>query len=185
MLDPLQNTKLTYLFNLLDVSKNQLLDLKDFELVAEHVTKSLGTSKLEKRKKAAIFRRSRDFYRRISKALDIKKDNINLQDWLAYFDQHVLGGSDRHTLNETVRYLLSFFFGVFDDNRDGYFSREEYENIFATFGITKSKSKAAFDTMDLNKDGILSRYELLLALEMFITSTDAKESGNLIFGKWK
>jgi Ca2+-binding EF-hand superfamily protein len=176
--------KLTYLFHMLDTSENELLDIKDFEMVAEQVTKHLGTSKLEKRKKAAVFRRSRDFFQRIHTAMELTKDSIDLKDWLVFFENHVLGNENKQSLNEIVRYLLSFFFGVFDDNRDGFFSIKEYENIFETFGITKSQSQGAFNKMDLNNDGILSRYELLMAVEMFLSSTDPDEPGNLIFGDW-
>lgn len=184
MIDQMISSKLTYLFHMLDVSENELLDIKDFEMVAEQVTVGLGNTKLEKRKKAAIFRRSRDFFKRIQKAMNLSKDSIDLQDWLGYFENHVLGEDNKQSLNEVVRYLLSFFFGVFDDNRDGYFSIKEYEHIFETFGISKSQSKIAFDKMDLNQDGILSRYELLMAVEMFLTSTDAEDPGNRIFGEW-
>jgi len=183
MLDPMITSKLTYLFHLLDVSDNELLDIHDFELVAERVTKGLGTSKLEKRKKAAILRRSRDFFNKITKSMNLTKEAIDLKDWLSYFEQHVL--KDKQSVNEVVRYLLSFIFGVFDENRDGYFSREEYENVFETFGITKPQSKQSFDKMDLNGDGILSRYELLMAIEMFVTSTNIDDPGQLIFGEWK
>ena len=185
MMDPMISSKLTYLFHMMDVSQNELLDIKDFEMVAEQVTVGLGNTKLEKRKKAAVFRRSRDFFNRIQKAMNLTKDSIGLQDWLGYFENHVIGADQKQSLNEVVRYLLSFFFGVFDDNRDGYFSITEYEKIFETFGISKSQSKAAFDKMDLNQDGILSRYELLMAVEMFLTSTDPTEAGNKIFGDWE
>jgi Ca2+-binding EF-hand superfamily protein len=184
MVDSMLKEKLTYLFHMLDVSQNQQLDVKDFELVAEQVTKHLGNSKLEKRKKAAVFRRSRDFFKRVQTAMGLTKDSIDLQDWLGYFENHVLGDENKQSLNEVVRYLLSFFFGVFDDNRDGFFSIKEYENIFETFGISKSQSQGAFNKMDLNQDGILSRYEILMSVEMFITSTDPDEPGNQIFGDW-
>jgi len=181
-LDPILQSKLTYLFHMLDKSENELLDVHDFELVATEVTKSLGNSKIEKRKKAAILRRSKDFYNKIAKSMNLTKEAIDLADWLGYFESHVL--KDKQSVNEVVRYLLSFIFGVFDENRDGYFSREEYENVFETFGITKPQSKQSFDKMDLNGDGILSRYELLMAVEMFITSTNMDDPGQLIFGEW-
>ncbi len=185
MLDPKITIKLTYLFHLLDVSDNKLLDIKDFEMVAAQVTKGLGNSKVDKRKKAAILRRSRDFFKRIKSSMMLEKDSIELHDWLGFYEYHVLVGADKHLLNEVVRYLLSFIFGVFDENRDGYFSLEEYENVFETFGISKSQSKLTFDKMDLNEDGILSRYELLMAVEMFISSTNEDEPGQLIFGEWR
>jgi Ca2+-binding EF-hand superfamily protein len=184
MLDPVLKSKLTYLFHMLDVSENEQLHLEDFDIVAERVTKALGTSKKDKKKKEAIHRRSKNFFVKMQKTMELEKDTIDLEDWLQYFD-YVVRNPDKQLLNEVVRYLLAFFFGVFDANRDGYFSAQEYEDLFATFGISKSQSQTAFNYMDLNKDGRLTRYELLMAVEIFLTSPDPKEPGQWIFGDWK
>ena len=104
---------------------------------------------------------------------------------MLFFEEDVLDESDDVVLDEYVDLLLAFIFGMFDDNHDGYIQFSEYKDLFSIFGKSEAFSREAFDKIDVNNDGKLSRYELIPAMETFITSEDPSEIGNWVLGDWK
>lgn len=184
MLTPFQHQKLTYLFNLLDISNNGILQLNDFAELAESVREMLQYEE-GKREHQEIVRKSVKLFHKLLRDIPYSENqSIALQDWLAFFDEEVVNTKDLEVVDEYVDLFLVFIFGLFDENRDGYISADEYQDIFHLFGIDKSFSKEAFSKIDRNGDNRLSKYELAPAMETFFTSLDESDVGNWIFGDW-
>lgn len=180
MLSDFQQKKLTYLFRLFDFKKNEAIRKDDFMELAEKISEELN---LGEDKSLAAKESSYTFFRRMAKDMDPEaKYEVRLDDWLKFFDENVVNTEDSETVEEYAQLILSYIFGYFDENRDGYISIEEYENLFSTLGMSKLHSGLAFKRIDKNQDFRLSRYELILAVETFLTSDDPKNSDNLVFG---
>jgi Ca2+-binding EF-hand superfamily protein len=184
MLTPFQSAKLTYLFELLDVNGNGSLQIGDFSDLTESIRKKLNYDEGGKEHQA-IAQKSAHFFHKLLKDIPHPEDqSITLTGWLKFFNAEVASFKDPDTVDEWVDILLSFLFGMFDDNHDGYISLEEYQDIFEVFGMDQAYSEAAFKKIDANGDNKLSRYELIPAIETFLTSDNPKEIGNWVFGNW-
>ncbi|MEP0368171.1 MAG: hypothetical protein ABJN36_20040 [Cyclobacteriaceae bacterium] len=184
MLTPFQSAKLTYLFELLDVNDNGFLQLNDFSELTESIRSKLNYDEGGKEHRA-IAQKSTKFFHKLLRDIPNPGDqSINLTGWLQFFNEEVTSFKDEDTVDEWVDILLSFLFGMFDDNHDGYISLEEYQDIFGIFGLDQAYSKEAFNKIDANSDGKLSRYELIPAVETFLTSDNPNEVGNWVFGNW-
>ncbi|MFT6865391.1 MAG: Ca2+-binding EF-hand superfamily protein [Cyclobacteriaceae bacterium] len=185
MLASFKSAKLTYLFDLLDINGNGFLQLNDFVQLADNVRKILNYEEGEKEHQA-ISRKSIKFFHKLLRDIPNPGDqSINLASWLQFFEEEVTSFEDEDTVDEWVDLLLAFVFGMFDENHDGYISLAEYQDLFTIFGKDGAFSKVAFDKIDINKDGKLSRYELIPAVETFLTSSNPDEYGNWVFGDWR
>lgn len=185
MLNSFQSAKLTYLFNLLDVNSNGSLQLDDFTELSEKVREKLNYKKEEKEHQA-ILQKSIKFFHKLLKDIPNPGDQaINIDEWLSFFSEEIATFEDEDTVDEWVDLLLAFVFGMFDENHDGYISLQEYLDLFEIFGKDHAFSNDAFEKIDANSDGKLSRYELIPAVEVFLTSTDETDVGNWVFGDWK
>lgn len=182
MISNYQKRKLVHLFKLLDVNKNGYLQLGDFLSIAGTLRKKMNLSEHSSRYQTlcgscqALYEKFRE------EICEPKKRTIALRQWLDYFTD-VLDSERGEELVETYKVLIySFLFDVFDDNNDGYISREEYGEMYEIYGVNDPNIEEAFTSIDVFADDRLSKYELINAIEVFLTSDDPSDRGNLIFG---
>ena len=194
MLSVFQSTKVSCLFHLMDVNKDGSLQLNDLLELSDQVCKELGYE-LGQHQYDELRRKLIRFYnqlvREIFPAQSQKIDasnwedyEIGILDWIKYIDKEIVQAQDEDALADLVSLMLGFIFGAYNEDHDGYLSRNDYEKIFTMFGINKEHSRAAYSKLDVNGDQKLSRYELMMAIETFFTSNDPSEMGNWIFGNW-
>ena len=74
---------------------------------------------------------------------------------------------------------------LFDADKDGFLSLSEYLNMFMAYRIEIRHSAKAFENLDKNKDDLISRDELLIAIREFFRSDDEQSPGNWLFGFWE
>lgn len=183
MISDYQKRKLTHLFELLDVNKNGYLQLGDFMSIADTLRKKLKLSEHSSHYQA-LCDSCKKLYDKFREEICLPtKKTISLEEWISYFT--VVLDSDRsEEIVETYKVLIySFLFDVFDDNNDGYISREEYGEMYEIYNISDSGIAEAFESIDVYVDDRLSKYELINAIEVFLTSADPADRGNLIFGQ--
>lgn len=185
MLTSFQSVKMTYLFKMLDINGNGALQLDDFAELSEKVREKLGYEEGEKEHIAIVQKSVRFFHKLLRDIPNPGDQTISLDEWLKFFGEEVASFEDEDTVDEWVDLLLAFVFGMFDENHDGYISLKEYSDLFEIFGRDHTFSKVAFNKIDANKDGKLSRYELIPAVETFLTSDNELEFGNWVFGNWR
>lgn len=180
MLTDFQKEKLTHLFKAYDFQKKGELRKEEFLDLARNLT-----SHYEEDSKAIAELRTNlalAYYNRIAVDMDLSREGeIELPYWLRFFDEIVL--PDDEELEDYIYLTVSYLFAMFDSNRDGFISYEEYENFLDILGVSRENSGETFQNMDANGDDKISRYELINALEIFFKSDDPNNKKNMIFGE--
>lgn len=185
MLSDFQRKKLTHFFQLLDLDKNDILQLEDFSDIAERLCIEFSYDQGSKEQKFLVDRCVNFFHKLLG---DIKHEGyqvISLEEWLKYMAVEFIENRNTDALDEFSEFMIGFLFDMFDENNDGYISAEEYADLFVVYGIDIKYSAKAFINIDINKDDRLARNELLFAFETFLTSDDATMKGNWLFGDWQ
>ncbi len=182
-MNPFQEKKLRYLFDLLDINNNGFIQLNDFEDIAFKLIEKYNIEEGSK-KQTYVAQKCVGFFYELIKVIPAENHRtITADEWCAFFDKELLQNTSHETVEEYRDLFFDFLFGIFDENHDGYISRDEYHKLFDIYGIGKDHLDEAFDSLDLFKDGRLSKYELINALEVFLTSDNPKDRGNIMFGK--
>jgi len=175
----IQKTKILHFFNVLDHDGNGILEQDDFELVSEAICDirelaSNSTERLNMGLKAhGIF---------VQVLKDLEKDTavIRKEEWIKFFDRQILSRSEDYIAN-----VSTYLFSVFDQDDDGFIDEKEYLDMFRAYGLYSAQAKKAFDLLDLNSDGKLSKEEVLKAFDDFFYAKDDEAAGNWIFGDWR
>lgn len=185
MLTEFQRHKLTHFFRLLDLDKNDILELDDFSDIAVDLSQELGYA-FEGPEHKFLVDRCVGFYYMLLDEIPHKGNQvIILEEWLSFFDANVVNNTDQDFFDTFTEFMIGFFFDVFDENNDGYISDGEYADLFLVYNIDIKYSGKSFVNLDANKDGRLSRNELIFAFETYVSSDDPNEKGNWIFGDWR
>lgn len=184
MLSKLQTDKLTHYFNLLDYDNNGIIEREDFTNVSENLCilwgMKQGTDGWNKNTK--MFNGMWEDFRNNVKHAD--QEHATLSEWLEFCDLKLVNGDDsffhRYVLKSTAD-----IFDCFDVNRDGYIALDEYIDLFMAYHIQVRYSAKSFTKLDLNGDDMLSKAELLTAVQEFFKSNDPNAPGNWLFGFWE
>jgi Ca2+-binding EF-hand superfamily protein len=184
MLSEFQRNKLTYFFGLYDLNKNGYLQLEDFTDIAEKLCEKLEYKPGSKHHEFLVRKTVALFHRLLADIDHPDEQKIFVEGWLDFFNKEIVSKGQEENLEEYVELIIGYLFDLFDENHDGYISLDEYKQVFDIYGIDVQYIDKAFDNLDLNKDHRLSRYELIRAVETFLTSNDPLERGNWIFGNW-
>jgi len=78
--------------------------------------------------------------------------------------------------------LFGTIFDTIDQNNDGKIDLDDYKEYFKAWGVDESLAKGAFDSIDLNGDGILMRMSFIQFGSNFFLSDEESDFGNLLFG---
>jgi Ca2+-binding EF-hand superfamily protein len=184
MLTAFQETKLKYLFHLLDKNKSGVLEPSDFSEIGDEVIENFNLSEKDLEKNNILKNADKFFQKLISNISVADQQVITLDEWLIFFDTEIVNAEDSILTDEVVDLILNFLFGSFDQNRDGYTSVRDYIQMFSVLGISRKDLTSAFIKFDVNGDCKLSRYELSSGVESFLISDDQQDPGNWIFGPY-
>jgi len=180
-----QRRKLGYFFQILDLNSNNCLQMDDFTEMVEKVRITMDYEPEDKGHKRITDKAIKLFNYLVK---DIKPDSFNVikeEEWTDYFMNEVIRSNDEDTLDDYKELIFNFMFDFFDQNRDGFISKQEYEDFYDIFGIDRSFCDKAFSQLDKAQNFKLSRYDLMNAIEEFLASDDATLPGNWIFGNWE
>ncbi len=73
-------------------------------------------------------------------------------------------------------------FRIIDTDRNGTISVKEWETQYIAIGIPVEHSKASFEAMDTNKDGVISHDEFVAYHKEYFYTTEDKLSSSLLYG---
>lgn len=181
-LSELQKRKLTKLFSMYDVTNTGVIKLADFELIVERL------AALERWKRdgqeylniaAKLAHRWIHLRAEVKDSLDERSSEcVTLSEWMRYHEKVLANDQYRDHIHETTNLI----FDAVDVDASGGLDLREYQTLFQVYGIPVVYAEAAFDRIDVNKDGFLEKEELLPMIEEFYYSQSPEAIGNFIFG---
>lgn len=185
MLSDLRREKLSYFFDLLDLNRNGLLQFNDFSEMAEQVRLRLEFEEGSKEHKNIADKAIHLFHQLLHDISPKETQSIQKKEWMDYFNTELGDSIDEEVLETYQELMYQHVFDFFDHNHDGFITKDEYELFFEIFGVDEKHLDKCFSMLDANGDNKVSRYEMLAAIEDFLTSDDLSSSGNWAFGNWK
>ncbi len=116
----------------------------------------------------------RDFYQ-------AKGDQYSLADYLELGDIIV---HDDALFNEIITEQVKAVMGLWDQDRDGRLSADEFVKLEWCYAIDEEAAREAFRHLDRSGDGYLTIAECHRAAEEFYRSDDPNAPGNWLFGPY-
>ncbi|NQZ78235.1 MAG: EF-hand domain-containing protein [Ekhidna sp.] len=180
-----QRKKLGYFFSILDLNSNGYLQMDDFGEMVEKVRIRKQYQPEGKEHERITGKAVKLFNALVSdiNPADFKK--ITKSEWIGFFLQNIVLSGNGELLDDYKELIFTFMFDFFDQNRDGFISKQEYMDFYDIFGINREFNDKAFRLLDINHGDRLSRYHLMNAVEEFLISDDVDASGNWVFGNWE
>jgi EF hand len=195
MLTEFQKRKLMKLFSMYDACNLGVLKISDFECLVERLADLRGwevdsipyddiSSKfiyLWNRMRSEIKNvyNSRPEILNNPEAWNTQiRTQITLEEWFIYFDA-VLGNKDYH---EEVLALSSAIFTVVDTDESGHLDKAEWADLFRVYNIPIIYVDETFAKIDINRDGNLSKEEVMTMINEFYFSNDPDSAGSYMFG---
>ncbi len=178
----LQKAKQIHYFNVLDYNGDGILEKQDFVDIADRLAEMRGYEEGSSRHTAVRQEILRMWTN--ARALSGKegKTELSLEDWLAHerkvLDSNVL-------IHSYVQGIARAIFDILDEDNDGVISEEEYLKFFRSFRGDTEDGKTAFQKLDGDSKGYLTRKEFLEAVTEFHLSDDPNARGNWLFGPYR
>lgn len=182
-LTELQKRKLIHMFELLDADQNGVLEYADFKAVVETLADERGwpPGSRQRMKLTAVNRR---IWNTLFSSCDLNQDDqISLAEWLAYHIQALTGdGGEAQGFSMAVAAISRYFYELIDVDGDGTATKEDFKIFCTAHGIPEEDSQFAFEELDRDGNGVLSRDEILTLVREFYLSDDPSAPGNWFFG---
>ncbi len=178
MLTNLQERKLTWLFHLLDNDHSGFIDSADLDRVARHLAGAIGAAP-GSRPYATLQARYGGIWRMLTDVDANLDDRVTLREWLRA-NKDMLGSEAMY--DEVIGQLVDKVFDLLDADHDGSITLLEYGSWLAASNVAPEAAWEAFQKIDLNSDGIVSKDEMKRLFLDFYYSDDPRAPGNWLFG---
>ncbi|PKQ70029.1 EF-hand domain-containing protein [Raineya orbicola] len=179
MLSDFQKQKITKMFCFFDADGNKVIEPEDMDIIAEEFRKSFGWqvgSEDDKKFKGAL----KKYWRRLTLGNEEAQDEpITLEVFLKAYERNL---QNQQTYEEYVKPFLDHIYPAIDTNKDDMLQPSEFNHLYIGFRNSLQEAQAAFQKLDLNGDGVLSREEVYQHFYDFHFSQDANAPGNFFFG---
>lgn len=178
----LQKTKQVHYFNVLDYNGDGVLEKQDFVDIADRLADLRGYEEGSSRHTAVRKEILRMWTN--ARALSGKegKSQITIEDWLAH-EEEVLDSNV--LIHSYVQGIARAIFDILDADNDGIISKEEYLKFFRSFRGDAENGELAFQKLDDDDKGHLTRQEFLGAVTEFHLSDNPDARGNWLFGPYQ
>ncbi len=180
MLTDLQRKKLQLRFALLDTDGDGRLTRQDYELVCLRLCAAFGHLP-----GSQGYERVRVAYLTLWERLRARMDRdgsgvITLPQFLESCEHAIVERRDGFERN--LAGLVELLFDVVDADANDAIDLPEFTTWMHAYGVGPRDTVDAFDLLDENGDGVLSKAEMTAAAEQFYRSADPSEVGNRLFG---
>lgn len=179
MLSELQTAKLDRRFELLDYDGDGVISSADFDLAAQNVCRAFDFPE-----DSVEFERVQTTYNALWVAINQKASRdvngkIGREQFVASCADTIFeaGGYDK-----TEGRLAQVIFDLLDADGNGILDVDECATWFSAYGVCEDDALKAFRRVDRDRDGALSREDVLAAIEDFYLSDDPHAPGNWLFG---
>ena len=179
MLTPLQQRKITRLFNVYDLDGSGYIEEYDYMRIAENFARlrgfTQGTEGYKKLQSKFGF-----VWEYIQKFGDSSRDNaVSLNEFLEYADS-LLEGNYAAIEGSTG----SFLFELIDTDGDGEINLAEFKVFYEGYNIDDAAADEIFGKLDLNSDSVISAEEFAQLGYDFHYSDDPDCAANWFFGPY-
>jgi Ca2+-binding EF-hand superfamily protein len=180
MLSDLQRKKLQLRFALLDTDGDGRLTQQDYELVSLRLCAAFGHLP-----GSAGYERVRAAYLTLWERLRTRMDRdgsgvICLPQFLESCEKAIVERRDGFERN--IAGLVELLFDLVDADANGTIDLTEFTTWLHSYGVGPRDTVDAFDLLDTDEDGALSKDEITSAAEQFYRSADPLAAGNWLFG---
>ena len=181
MLTDLQRDKLEKFFYILDYDRNGVIEKDDFIGIAENLC-ILWNIKEGESAYDRVMQKFEEGWDKFNMFIHIDNDGkANWEHWIEFADSHIIHG-DEEIYSSYVENYVGEIFDNFDADKDGYINLDEFIDLFVAYRIEVRFAAKAFRKLDLNKDDLISRGELISAVKEYFRSDDPNAPGNWLFG---
>jgi len=178
MLTALQLRKLQLRFALLDTDGNGYLSQEDYDLVTLRLCAAFGHLP-----GTAEYERVHNAYLKLWEQLRSRMDldgtgRITLDQFMAGCERAIHEQRPLPPAHDPV----DLIFEMVDADQNGVIDLVEFTTWMHAYGVGAQDTVEAFDLLDSDDDGVLSREEVSAAAQAFYGSTDPADVGNWLFG---
>lgn len=181
MLTPLQISKQTHFFNILDFDSNGVIQQEDFEAIADNLC-IIRDFDYDTRPYNTVMKLTNGIWENLMPFVDGSEGT--LEHWLQFMSVMV-DPKNSGRYDKYIHQLVDTLYRLFDINNDGYISQLEYIDLFIGMRIEVRFAPKAFKKLDQNHDGRLSKEEIFEAVDEYMKSNDPEATGNWLFGGWE
>ena len=181
MLTELQRRKLTRVFQQTDFNQDGFVETTDYEQIGARVSQFLGLAPGSP-EDGAIRDGYLGMWRNLQPLADKDGDNkVTEEEYVAALGA-LLGQKEYFEawIRSTVNNILEWE----DRDRDGRVSQAEYVGFMQVYSIANDEATRAFQRLDRDGDGYLTREELMQNTKEFFLSDDPEAPGNWMFGSY-
>jgi Ca2+-binding EF-hand superfamily protein len=179
-LHPLQTKKFTHMFGFQDADKNGYMEMSDHLLMAARACELRGLAEGSP-KAQAIWSKTEAIGQMFMQNMDHDQDGkVSLAEWLQFHEQMLSAPRDQYLGG--VYGGIQMMLDLADADGDEQLNLDEYEIFVKVFGISYEDVPSNFAKLDLNKDGFISKVELMALMDQWYTSTNPSEPGNYLAG---
>jgi Ca2+-binding EF-hand superfamily protein len=180
MLSDLQRKKLQLRFALLDTDGDGQLTQQDYELVSLRLCAAFGHLP-----GSAGYERVRGAYLTLWERLRARMDRggagvITLPQFLESCEKAIVERRDGFERN--IAGLVELLFDLVDADANGTIDLPEFTAWLHSYGVGPRDTVDAFDLLDTDEDGAVSKADMTYAAEQFYRSADPTAAGNWLFG---
>lgn len=178
----LQQAKQIHYFNVLDYNNDGVLEKQDFLEIADRLSDMRGYEEGSAQHTAVRQEILRIWTNARALSGQENKTRIRLEDWLAHEEKVI--NSDV-LVRSYVQGIAQAVFDILDADNDHKISEDEYLKFFRAFRGDPENGKTAFEKLDAEEKGFLTRKEFLDVVTEFHMSDDPEARGNWLFGPYQ
>ncbi|MEK7253648.1 MAG: hypothetical protein AAB316_02815 [Bacteroidota bacterium] len=174
MLSDVRKQKFEYLFRVFDKSGGGTLTQSDLKSLFAGL--ATNDEKSENARKAA-----RRWWLLLSLFADKNNDKrVSRKEWKAWLDGMSIEAGSSQAGSRTFQRWAEATYGTFSNN-DNEVTDQEYRQWHTAFGLSGDAGEA-FQKVDANGNGVISRDEFMQRLREFVSADDAEAAGNYLWG---
>ena len=177
--------KWIFFFYVLDANKDGTLEAADIEEIVNRVIQIRRRQFHEGEKKHLRYHTLKSFDRLLIEATKGKTRTITLMEWVKII-QRFNDNADRkpYFIRWFSASAMKFLFDLCDHNKDGEIDFDEFGTLYKILGLNRKETLYAFKYLDVNRDCVLSKFEMYNAIKEFFSSSNATIN-NYVFGQYE
>ena len=179
MLSEFRRKKITYLFNLYDIDHDGLVGRSDFEFAAAALAQQYAIS-TDSEIYDAIQQIFADYWAYLQRYMDTNMDKTVTQE--EFIGRYEFLLRQQESLETLVFTMTEYIIQLTDSDNDGIINCQEYVAYLCAYNVPREDAKDAFDRIDHDLSGTLTRDELLHSIMTFVASDEPDLPGNWLFG---